>query len=213
MTAERYTPENSTHVEEGRRRARAQGSSQACNARSLPGAGCECNQTLLFPLTFTAPDFPLQDWHTAEMNEHQAFCQQIVHSSSRKTVEVMHAHGRRVCQFLFVVQPVPAGMLLLPCILSFWDLDSQLTCLYKQDTSPPRIPFLDEPQRFPFIRHMVCIWGYLEGIAVCGNGRQACDSWALSLKGTGMRWLHVCSRILLLSTFRGLALALPIASL
>lgn len=57
----------------------------------------------------------------AEMNRHQALSQQISPLSSLKALEVARAHGRQLCQLLFVVQPVPAGvLLLLPRLLSFW---------------------------------------------------------------------------------------------
>lgn len=91
-----------------------------------------------FLLTFAASRSPLKDWHAAETNKRQALCQQIFPASSRKALEVARAHGRQLCQLLFVVQPVPAGALLLLRLLSFWALEFRLPCLHKQNTSPPR---------------------------------------------------------------------------
>jgi hypothetical protein len=95
------------------------------------------SQTVPFLLTSAALSSLLQDWRTAARNMQRALCQQPS-PSSRKALEAACAHGRQVCQLLFVVQPVPAGVLLLPCVPSFWALDSQLTYLHKQNTPSPR---------------------------------------------------------------------------
>lgn len=133
-------PGNSTPTETGGRAATCAHTIrlQPTEWRPVSWGACGCSQTVPFLLTFAASRSPLQDWHAAETNKRQALCQQIFPASSRKALEVARAHGRQLCQLLFVVQPVPAGALLLLRLLSFWALEFRLPCLHKQNTSPPR---------------------------------------------------------------------------
>jgi hypothetical protein len=94
---------------------------------------------------------------------------------SQKALEIAPGHGRQVCQLLFAVQPVPAGVLLLLCMPSFWDLDSQLTCLHKENTLSQGAP--SRLQVGPLPRTCVGMFGgHLEDAVVHDDACWACIS-------------------------------------
>lgn len=137
------------------------------------GWNCGSSQTVPFLVTFGASSPPLQGRHTAEVNKRQARCRQMSPLSSPKALEVARAHGRQLCQLLFVVRPVPAGVRLLPRLLSFWAWILS-SCVYTNRTHHPQgVPPPDSV--FPLLRlHTVIFDRQLEDTTHH-------DAWALGL--------------------------------